>query len=91
MPNKKAASKHMRQTRVRSKHNRSVRSELRTLSRKVMTAAEAGKIEEAEAGYRVASKRLDQAASKNVIHKNAASRKKSRLSHAIVKAKSAGK
>lgn len=56
-----------------------------------MTAAEAGKIEEAEAGYRIASKRLDQAASKNVIHKNAASRKKSRLSHAIVKAKGSAK
>lgn len=87
MPNKKAASKHMRQTRVRSKHNRSVRSELRTLSRKVVLAAEAGKVEEAEANFKTAAKRLDQAASKNVIHKNAASRKKSRLSHAIVKAK----
>ena len=87
MPNKKAAAKHMRQTRVRSQQNRSARSELRTLSRTVVNAAGAGKIEEAEANFKVAAKRLDQAASKNVIHKNAASRKKSRLAHAIVKAK----
>jgi small subunit ribosomal protein S20 len=52
-----------------------------------MNAAGAGKVEEAEANFKVAVKRLDQAASKNVIHKNAASRKKSRLAHAIVKAK----
>jgi small subunit ribosomal protein S20 len=53
----------------------------------VLNAAGAGNVEEAEANFKVAAKRLDQAASKNVIHKNAASRKKSRLAHAIVKAK----
>ena len=88
MPNIKSAAKHMRQSRLQNERNRAAKSELKTVSRKVVVAAEAGKFDEAEANFRVASKRYDQAASKDIIHRNAASRKKSRLQHAIKKAKS---
>ena len=40
---------------------------------------------------RVVAKKLDQAASKGVIHRNAAARQKSRLSKALKKAKAGAK
>lgn len=90
MPNIQSAKKRMKQAVVRQARNRNAKSELKTLARKVVTAATAGKVEDAEAGFRTAAKRLDQVASKGIIHKNAAARKKSRLAAAIKKAK-AGK
>ena len=77
----------MRQSRVRNLRNRGAKSELKTLAKKVMEAVTAGNVAQAEAGLKIAAKRFDQAASKNLIHANAASRKKSRLQHAIKKAK----
>jgi small subunit ribosomal protein S20 len=53
---------------------------MRTQVRRVREAVEAGDNDTAQAEFRVAAKRLDQAAAKNLIHKNAASRSKSRLS-----------
>ncbi|MBX3416994.1 MAG: 30S ribosomal protein S20 [Pirellulaceae bacterium] len=87
MPNIKSAKKRMKQSRVRNVRNRSIKGELRTLTRKVHTALAAGNLEEAVANLRVVSKRLDQAGSKKTIHKNSAARHKSRLSHAVAVAK----
>ncbi len=87
MPNIKSAKKRMKQSRVRNVRNRSIKGELRTLTRKVHTALAAGNLKEAEENFRVVTKRLDQAGAKKTIHKNAAARRKSRLSHAIVVAK----
>jgi len=58
--------------------NKAVRSELKTRTKNVVTAAEtdAPNLEEAT---RLAIKKIDMAASKGVIHKNTAARKKSRL------------
>jgi small subunit ribosomal protein S20 len=53
-----------------------VRSELKT---RVKAAARAAGTEDATALARLAQKRLDMAAAKGVIHKNAAARRKSRL------------
>jgi small subunit ribosomal protein S20 len=49
----------------------------------------AGDIEKAEAQYRVAAKHLDRAGAKNLIHRNAAARKKSRMQKLISAAKKA--
>jgi small subunit ribosomal protein S20 len=56
---------------------------MRTQLRKVREAVAAGDGEKAQTEYRVAAKRLDQAASKNLIHKNAAARSKSRLNKLV--------
>jgi small subunit ribosomal protein S20 len=40
-------------------------------------------VEESESALRLATKKLDQAAAKGVIHKNTASRTKARLSKAV--------
>lgn len=52
---------------------------MRSQLRKVREAVQAGDKEAVQAEYRKAQKQLDQAAAKNLIHKNAAARTKSRL------------
>lgn len=83
MPNSESAKKRLRQNETRNAHNRAVKSSVRTQLRKVRSAVAAGNVEESEAAFKVATKKLDQAAAKNVIHANAAARTKSRLSKAI--------
>ncbi|MCO6457194.1 MAG: 30S ribosomal protein S20 [Pirellulaceae bacterium] len=83
MPNTKSAKKRLRQNVFRRLRNRSARSSLRTQVRKVREAVAGGQLEEAEKQFQVASKKLDQAGAKRLIHPNTASRLKSRLSHLI--------
>lgn len=87
MPNTKSAKKRLRQTEVRRDRNKSVKSALRSQLRKVREAVQAGDVGTAESAMLVATKRLDRAGQKNVIHKNKAARTKSRLQKLIKKAK----
>lgn len=83
MPNTTSAKKELRKSQKRRLHNRTQRSMLRTSIRKVRSAIAAKDRDAADQAFRVAAKTLDQAASKNLIHKNAAARTKSRLAHAM--------
>jgi small subunit ribosomal protein S20 len=83
MPNTASAKKRMRQDSVRRLRNRTTKSVLRGLLRKVRVSITAKNLEESQAGYRTLVKKLDQAATGKVIHANAAARTKSRLSAAI--------
>ena len=78
MANIKSQIKRNRQTIVRTERNKAVRSELKTRTKNATVAATEGAENAAEL-VRAAQKRIDSAASKGVIHKNAASRRKSRL------------
>lgn len=89
MPTTSTAKKRLRQSEKRRAQNRSRRSALRTQIRKVRVAVEAGKLDDAATEFRLATKRLDQAAAGNLIHRNAAARLKSRLSALIKKAQQA--
>jgi small subunit ribosomal protein S20 len=60
----------------RAERNKAVKSELKT---RVKNAVKAVDTEQSEEALRLAVKRLDMAASKGVIHKNQAARRKSRL------------
>jgi len=60
---------------------------MRNRCKNVVKAVRAGNIEDADRLFRDAVKALDQAGSKRIIHKNAAARKKSRLSAMIRKLK----
>ncbi|MBW3580195.1 MAG: 30S ribosomal protein S20 [Actinomycetota bacterium] len=82
MANIKSQIKRNLQNERRRLRNKAVRSELRTRTRSAITAAEAGAENRVEA-LRLAVKRLDEAASKGVIHKNTAARRKSRLMRRI--------
>lgn len=84
MPIKAASAKHARQTIKRTATNRAVKNEFRDAikkARKLLAAKDAG----AKAAVAIATKLLDKAARKKVITKNTASRKKSRLMHALAK------
>jgi small subunit ribosomal protein S20 len=87
MPNTSSAKKRHRQSLIRRARNRSARATLKTLVRQVRDAAAEGNVQEGEIRFRLATKKLDQAASRKVIHANAAARLKSRLSVALKAAK----
>lgn len=86
MPNTPNAEKALRKSFKRRDRNRMHRSALRTYIKRVREAVEAGDEEKAKSTYQLVTKKLDQAASKNLIHKNAAARTKSRLSKQMKKA-----
>jgi small subunit ribosomal protein S20 len=87
MPTTKSASKRLRQSEVRRAHNRSIKRSLSTYIRRVLEAITAGDASKSDAEFRLASKKLDQAAAKRVIHANTAARTKSRLSARVKKLK----
>jgi len=86
--NIKSQIKRNRQNQKRHDRNKAVRSELKTRVKRAVTAAEQGDEKAAEIATS-AVKRLDKAASKGIIHKNAAARRKSRLQKRINKAATA--
>jgi small subunit ribosomal protein S20 len=70
--------KRNRQAVKRHARNKAVRSEMRTRTKRAVSAIEAGDELSAEA-VRLAVKRIDKAAAKGVIHKNQAANRKARL------------
>jgi len=80
VPRIKSAKKRMRQSAKANLVNRGQRSTLRTAVKKVRSAASA---EEATQAYAEAVKLIDRAGRKNIIHRNAADRQKSRLAKAV--------
>ena len=79
LPNIKSAIKRVKVSEKRRAQNASQKSALRTTIKAFENSLEAPQGEGAQEAFNVASKKLEQAASKGLIHKNAASRKKSRL------------
>ena len=75
--NIKSQIKRNRQNERLRLRNRKVRSEIQTRTKVTVAAAEQG--EDTTESLRAAIKRIDSAASKGVLHKNTAARKKSRL------------
>ena len=87
MPNTTSAKKRLKQNIARNERNRSTKRAIRTEYKKVLAAVSAGNAEQAETELRTVTKKLDQAAAKNIIHRNAAARVKSRLSAKVKKLK----
>ena len=83
MPNAKSAKKRMRQNAERRQRNRSRKSVMRGHMKKVLQAVAGNDVALAETELGRATKKLDQAAAKNVIHRNTAARLKSRLSRRV--------
>ncbi|CQR72085.1 30S ribosomal protein S20 [Sporomusa ovata DSM 2662] len=79
MPNIKSSERSVKTDAERRARNYSVRSAIKTSTRKVEEAVNAGKADEAKNLLINAASVIDKAAAKGVIHKNAAARKKSRL------------
>ena len=89
MPSHKHREKKIRQDEKRNARNTKVKSEIKTVSKKMRTSAESTETVDMEKLLRDATAVIDSAATKGVIHKRAASRRVSRL--AKLKNKTAAK
>lgn len=79
----KSAAKRLRQSNERRERNRATLRAVRTQIRKVRDAVKAGDAAKAQTELQAAQVKLDRAASRRTLHKNAAARTKSRLAAAI--------
>lgn len=79
MANSRTALKRIRINEVKRARNVSTKSSIKTFIRKYKAALAEGNTETAKALYIKITSMLDKAASKGIIHKNAAARHKSRL------------
>ena len=83
MANIKSQIKRNKQNEKRRLRNKSVKSSLKTVIRKLNQASEAGDTETATVLLRDASRKLDKAVSKGVIHKNQAANRKSAIAKRV--------
>jgi len=83
MPNIKQQVKRTRKSEEQRRRNRSVKSALKTQLKKFEAAMAAGNRESAVEEFARASRALDKAASKGVIHSNKAANKKSRMARSL--------
>ncbi len=83
MANSAQARKRARQAEISRQHNASLKSSLRTAVKKVKKAIAAGDKAAATAQLQASQAVIDRIADKRVVHKNTASRTKSRLAQAV--------
>ena len=83
MANIKSQMKRIKTNAIRTERNKAYKSELRTWIRHTREAVAAGDKAKATEFLATASKKLDKAVSKGVIHKNQAANKKSALAKAV--------
>jgi len=83
MANIKSQIKRIKTNLKSQERNKAVKSELKTAVRRAKEAITAGDKEKAAAALIVATKKLDKAASKGVIHKNQAANRKSSIAKQV--------
>lgn len=83
LPNIKSSERSVKTDAERRARNFAVKSTIRTISRKVVESVAAGNSDEAQALLVKASRTIDKAAAKGVVHKNSAARRKSRLTRKL--------
>ena len=83
MPNIKSAEKRVSVSATKKLQNQMIRSQMQTALKKFNAAISNGDIELARTLLPLASSKIDNAAVKNVIHKNAANRKKAQIAKAL--------
>ena len=82
MANIKSQRKRNRQNEKARMRNKAVRSEMKTRVKQTLQAIEDPSADAGEA-FQLAQKRIDEAVSKGVMHKNTAARKKARLAKRV--------
>lgn len=83
MANIKSQIKRILTNKKSQERNKAVKSEFKTAIRATRLAVSAGDKDKAVASLAVASKKLDKAVSKGVIHQNQAANKKSAIAKAV--------
>ena len=85
MANIKSQIKRIGTNKKANERNKAVKSQLKTAIRATREAVVAGDKAQAESALKLASKKLDKAVSKGVIHKNQAANRKSAIAKAAAK------
>ena len=83
MPNIKSAKKRVLVTQTKTLQNKMFKTQLKTDIKKYQAALASGDTALAQETYKVAVKKIDKAAARGIIHKNAAARKKSQFTKAL--------
>jgi small subunit ribosomal protein S20 len=83
MPHTRSAKKQLRKNEKRRLRNRATMKALKTQIKKVLAASTGGTLDDMRKEFNLASKKLDRAAAKRVIHPNLAARKKSQLARLL--------
>ena len=89
MANIKSQIKRIKTNEKAHQRNKAFKSELRTYVRKFREAVDSGNFEVATDAMRTASRKLDKAVSKGVIHKNQAANRKSAIAKRLAELASA--
>lgn len=89
MAHTSSARKRIRQSEKKNLRNKSYKSKMRTITKKFLAVIQAGDSSNAETSFREVSKEIMKTATKNVIHKNQASRRISRLAKKLNNIKTA--
>ncbi len=79
MANIKSAKKRIKVIQAKTLQNKMFKTQLKTEIKKYEAALASGDTALAQATYKAATKKIDQAAARGIIHKNAAARKKSQF------------
>ena len=83
MPNIKSAKKRVKVTAIKTLRNKMFKSQMKTIIKKFYAAVESGDKAAAMEAYKPAVVVIDKAVKRNIIHKNAAARKKSQFTKAL--------
>lgn len=83
MANLKSSKKDIRRIAKRTVRNQSTRSALKTYIKKVRVAVDNGDKEQAAVALQMATKQIDKAVQRGIIHKNQGSRRKSRIAQKV--------
>ena len=83
MANIKSAKKRIKVIEAKTLQNKMFKTQLKTDIKKYQAAIAAGDMALAQETYKIAVKKIDQAAARGIIHKNAAARKKSQFTKAL--------
>ncbi len=81
MANIKSQIKRNKTNKLAEERNRAVKSEVKSSVRQAREAIAAGDKDKAQAAVKVASRKIDKAVSKGVIHKNQGANRKSAIAH----------
>jgi small subunit ribosomal protein S20 len=79
MANHKSAEKRIRQTKKRTERNRFYKTRIKNITKDVLEAVEANDVAKAQESFKKANKFFHHCVSKNILKKNTAARKVSRL------------
>ena len=75
MPNIKSAKKRVKVIEKKTLQNKMFKSSMKTEIKKYNAAVASGDVAAAQEAYKAATKKIDVAAAKGILHKNAAARK----------------